>query len=54
MTRALDEMGVVEVEPTSWQAWGEDGRSWFSVDAPQDLTVGTERFGLPGTGTMKP
>ena len=30
-----------------WAKWGEDGRSWFSVDAPADVTEGLRRFGAP-------
>lgn len=31
-----------------WHTWGEDGRSWFSVDTPQAVEEGVARFGLPG------
>lgn len=31
-----------------WAAWGEDGRSWFSVDTPQRLDEGIRLFGPPG------
>lgn len=30
-----------------WHAWGEDGRSWFSVNTEEDLEAGLERFGEP-------
>lgn len=30
-----------------WASWGEDGRSWFSVDTPADLKEGLRRFGEP-------
>ena len=33
---------VTDVE---WRAWGEDGRSWFSVDTPEALQIGLQRFG---------
>ena len=33
----LDRMPVREVPPDEWRAWGEDGRSWLSVDSPDDL-----------------
>lgn len=35
---------ITDVE---WRAWGEDGRSWFSVDTPAALRVGLERYGQP-------
>lgn len=33
---------------TDWQRWGEDGRSWFSVDNPGAAEEGLARFGIPG------
>jgi molybdopterin-guanine dinucleotide biosynthesis protein A len=45
----LDEMLLRPIEEAEWQAWGEDGRSWFSVDKDDDLEEGLSRFGLPGT-----
>ncbi len=33
---------VTDVE---WRSWGEDGRSWFSVDTPGALGEGVRRFG---------
>jgi hypothetical protein len=32
------------VTPDTWVSWGEDGRSWFSVDTTEDLAVGLRRF----------
>lgn len=32
------------VTPEVWGTWGEDGRSWFSVDTPEALREGTARF----------
>ena len=43
----LDEMLFHSIEKAEWQAWGEDGRSWFSIDTDEDLTRGLERFGPP-------
>ena len=37
----------VQVDETGWQAWGEDGRSWFSADTPEALAAGLDRFGAP-------
>jgi len=28
-----------------WRTWGEDGRSWFSVDSPGRIEEGLRRFG---------
>ena len=41
----LDVTPVDEV--TDWQTWGEDGRSWFSVDDAAALQTGLARFGPP-------
>lgn len=30
-----------------WPSWREDGRSWYSVDTPEALTEGLDRFGIP-------
>lgn len=35
----LDRIEAVEVGPERWSAWGEDGRSWWSIDTPQDLAT---------------
>ena len=43
----LDDRDVDEVAPQTWMDWGEDGRSWFSVDEPRRITLGLERFGPP-------
>jgi molybdopterin-guanine dinucleotide biosynthesis protein A len=45
----LDEVLFHPIEEAEWQAWGEDGRSWFSVDTDADLEEGLSRFGQPGT-----
>ena len=43
----LDDRDGDEVAPQTWMDWGEDGRSWFSVDEPRRITLGLERFGPP-------
>jgi len=43
----LDDKDVDDVFSETWMDWGEDGRSWFSVDEPQDIARGLERFGSP-------
>ena len=45
----LDEMLLLPIDEAEWQTWGEDGRSWFSIDTEKDLEEGLSRFGLPGT-----
>lgn len=32
------------VDEEEWRGWGEDGRSWFSVDTPEKLVEGLYRF----------
>jgi molybdopterin-guanine dinucleotide biosynthesis protein A len=32
------------VEEPTWRNWGEDGRSWFSVDSRDRLTEGLVRY----------
>lgn len=41
----LDRMPHREVGPPEWAAWGEDGRSWFSVDDEAALAAGLALFG---------
>ena len=41
----LDTVSFRPVAPDEWRAWGEDGRSWFSVDTEDDLAMGLSRFG---------
>lgn len=43
----LDNLLFRPIEEPEWQSWGEDGRSWFSVDTREDLQEGLERYGLP-------
>ena len=33
----LDNVNVRRIETPEWRGWGEDGRSWSSIDTPQDL-----------------
>lgn len=33
------------VDPPVWRSWGEDGRSWYSVDTPEALEEGLRRYG---------
>lgn len=40
----LDRVSFRPVAPDQWRSWGEDGRSWFSVDDRQDLEQGMREF----------
>lgn len=42
------------VSPERWRSWGEDGRSWFSVDSPEDLQEGLRRYGVPDASSRHP
>lgn len=44
----LDRVSFRPVAPAEWRDWGEDGRSWFSVDDDEALERGVELF-LGGT-----
>ncbi len=48
--RLLDREGCREIDPALWRTWGEDGRSWFSVDDRESLHAGLARFGPPPDG----
>jgi molybdopterin-guanine dinucleotide biosynthesis protein A len=41
----LDRVSFRPVATDEWQTWGEDGRSWFSVDSDEALVEGQDRFG---------
>jgi molybdopterin-guanine dinucleotide biosynthesis protein A len=40
----LDRLPHRVVEPEEWAAWGEDGRSWHSVDSPEAAAAVMGRF----------
>jgi molybdopterin-guanine dinucleotide biosynthesis protein A len=40
----LDRVSFLPVTPDLWQSWGEDGRSWFSVDTEDRVEEGISRF----------
>lgn len=42
---ALDRTNTQLVPESVWLAWGEDGRSWFSVDSRERLEEGLQRYG---------
>lgn len=41
----LDRVSFRPVTPEEWTEWGEDGRSWYSVDSEAALAVGLAAFG---------
>lgn len=45
--QALLDSGCRDIPSAEWKGWGEDGRSWFSIDTPELLAAGLERYGLP-------
>jgi molybdopterin-guanine dinucleotide biosynthesis protein A len=44
----LDREPLPEMGQDVWETWGEDGRSWWSVDDMTSLEEGLSRFGPPG------
>lgn len=45
----LDRVSFTPIPPEVWETWGEDGRSWYSVDDETSLTEGMVRYGTgPG------
>ncbi len=43
----LDRVAFRPVAESEWRSWGEDGRSWFSANSPDDILSGLERYGPP-------
>lgn len=41
----LDRVSFRPVPPDEWASWGEDGRSWYSVDDMAALEEGIRRYG---------
>ncbi|NNC74212.1 MAG: NTP transferase domain-containing protein, partial [Acidimicrobiia bacterium] len=41
----LERVGCVEVTEPMWADWGEDGRSWRSLDTPEDVARAVEVYG---------
>lgn len=44
----LDRIAHHAVSAAEWEAWAEDGRSWFSIDRPEDVERARLRFGSIG------
>jgi molybdopterin-guanine dinucleotide biosynthesis protein A len=45
--QAVLDLGCRDIAPAHWREWGEDGRSWFSVNSRQALADGLLRYGAP-------
>jgi molybdopterin-guanine dinucleotide biosynthesis protein A len=43
----LDRVSFRAVPPSEWEGWGEDGRSWQSLDTTEDVADAEGRFGAP-------
>lgn len=41
----LDRVSFRPVPPDEWREWGEDGRSWYSIDSPEAATEAESLFG---------
>lgn len=46
MQQLLDRVPWTRISRDVWSSWGEDGRSWFSMDTPDDVLVAEKRFRL--------
>ena len=42
----LDKVPWTPIERDVWSSWGEDGRSWFSMDTPGAIISAEQRFRL--------
>lgn len=54
LRRVLDATTVTEVPAATWRSWGEDGRSWLSVDTPGALAAARSSWPDPPTATIRP
>lgn len=43
----LDRAAFTPVVETEWSGWGEDGRSWLSIDDPEAVAAALDRYGPP-------
>lgn len=43
----LDRCSFSALTPETWRAWGEDGRSWFSIDSPEALEQALATYHVP-------
>lgn len=47
LRRLVGAVAATRVEAEVWRSWGEDGRSWYSVDTGEALEAGLRRWGPP-------
>lgn len=48
--RSVAERVATPVEDAAWRSWGEDGRSWRSLDTPQSIATAIDELGTPIRG----
>lgn len=47
LQRLLDELPVTVVDEETWRGWGEDGRSWISLDTPDEVAAAARTWPDP-------
>ncbi len=50
----FDARAAVRVLETTWREWGEDGRSWLSLDTPEQVQAAEAAWPEPPHGTIRP
>ncbi len=50
----LDRVEATRVPPDEWRSWGEDGRSWLSIDTPELLAAAAASWPEPPLATIAP
>jgi molybdopterin-guanine dinucleotide biosynthesis protein A len=53
LQRLLDRVATTDVPEDTWSLWGEDGRSWWSLDAPGDVAEAEEWLRLGGESRIE-
>ena len=48
----LDRVEATDVTPEVWRSWGEDGRSWLSLDTPDALAAAAASWPDPPLATI--
>lgn len=46
LQQLLDRVDATEIDQPAWRGWGEDGRSWRSIDTPADLAAAEAAWSL--------